>query len=98
MSPRKLVLGLVGAFGLTAATAAEPPVNPLVEGRELDPVARAFHLPERTIGGYVAPPTASDESNAGPWLVMTTIVWDILLDKLTFPLGTAVAPEWTNGA
>ena len=42
MSLRKMLLGLGGAVAVAGAgpVLAEPPVNPLVEGREPNPVAR----------------------------------------------------------
>jgi hypothetical protein len=93
MSPRKALFGLMGVIGLSGSAAAEPPVNPLVEGCEPNPVAREFYQPETPIGGYVAGPDASERPNAGAWLVLTAVLWDVLLDRLTVPLGTAVLPD-----
>jgi hypothetical protein len=89
MSPRKGMLGLVGVLGLAGLAAGEPPVNPLVEGREPNPVAREFHQPETPVGGYVAGPEVPEQSHPAAWLVLTCVIWDAMLDRLTFPLGTA---------
>jgi hypothetical protein len=43
MSVRKGLLGFAAGLATATAVAAEPPVRPLVEGREPNPVARQFH-------------------------------------------------------
>jgi hypothetical protein len=91
MSPRTALLGAAGALGLAglvglAGSAAAAPPG-LVEGREPDFVARAFHQPEVPVGVYVAP-DAPDRPGARAWLVLSA-VRDALLDRLTVPLGTA---------
>jgi hypothetical protein len=89
MSPRKALLGLAGVIGLTGSAAAGPPVSPLVEGREPDPVAREFYRDSTPVGGYVARPEFPAPPASGAWLGLTAAVWDVLLDQLTVPLGTA---------
>ena len=96
MSPWTALLGLVGVIGLTgqAGLAALPP-GPLVEGREPDPVVREFHQDEALIGGYVDPTAdpieGASEGQDSP--TMPLLLWEQLLDELTFPLGTAVMDE-----
>ena len=97
MSPRKVLMALMGVIASTGLVAGEPPVNPLVEGRELNPVAREFHQAETPVGGYVARADDSEVANVNAWLVMTAIAWDLLLDRLTFPLGIAVQPDGATG-
>jgi hypothetical protein len=87
MSPRRLLLGVMGVIGLTGLAAGEPPVNPFVEGRESNPVAREFHQADSSPGGYVAPDETTGEAAAG--LPIPANIWLTVLDQLTFPLGTA---------
>jgi hypothetical protein len=97
MSPRTALLGLMWVIGIAGQIAAAPPVNPLVEGREPDPVAREYHQADLPIGGYVPAPTASEQGMNGGWLVLSAVLWDVLLDHMTVPLGTAVVPERDDG-
>ena len=92
MSLRTGLLGLAGVLAVAGLAAAEPPVNPLVEGRELDPVAREFNMPEQPLGGYVAPVTP-ERTDPSVWIELMADVWDLLLDQFTFPLGAAVTPD-----
>jgi len=93
MSSWKALIGLVGVFGLTGLVAGEPPASPLVEGREPNPVAREFYQSEKPVGGYVAPAEASAEPNTTLEAAFPVLVWDTLLDQLTFPLGTVPTTE-----
>ena len=93
MSIWKPLVALVGTVGPSGMSAGEPPINPLVEGREPNPVVREYCLPETPIGGYVAGSGALERSNRVGWLVMTNLVWEYFLDQFTVPLGTAVAPS-----
>lgn len=99
MSPRTALVGAAGALGLAglAGSAAAAPPG-LVEGREPDFVARTFHQPEVPVGVYVAP-DAADRTGARAWLVLAA-VRDVLLDRLTVPLGTAplARPQDGDGA
>jgi hypothetical protein len=92
MSLRKGLLAMFAGIAVAGAASAEPPVNPLVEGREPDPVVRQFHDTERTTFGYSgaaqAPPAAEFATG---WL-LSTLLHDMLLDRLTMPLGTV--PMW----
>lgn len=83
----KWLFGILGATGVAMAAAAAPPMNPLVDGREPDPVARQFHEPDRVYGGYVAPVEPAAPST---WVSIGEGLWELMLDRLTFPLGTAV--------
>ena len=93
MSPRTALLGLLGAIGLAGQIAAAPPVSPLVEGREPDPVAREYYRDDAPAGQYVAPAGNLGQPTPAAVLVLSAIVWDLLLDRLTIPLGTAAMPE-----
>lgn len=84
------MLGILGVIGLSGLAVGEPPASPLVEGREPNPVAREFHQAETPIGGYVAPLEGPDESSTSAGFAFSTLIWDALLDHLTFPLGTAI--------
>lgn len=95
MRARTWLLALAAATGLATTAAAEPPINPLVEGREPDPVAQQFHQTDLPPGGYVAAPEISTPPT---WATMTDMVWEALLDQLTFPLGTATSPREQLGA
>jgi hypothetical protein len=99
MSQRMALFGLIGVLGLAAWSAAAPPVNPIVEGRETDPVSRDYHQENLVIGAYVPPPGASDESSQAGWLALAGMIWDVMLDQLTVPLGAAVAlPSCNTGS
>jgi len=84
MSVRNAVLGLGVVLGFTGSIGAMPPVNPLVEGREPNPVVREFYEPEPATFEYVGE-SPSDLVAAGWWV--TRASWDSLLNKLTMPLG-----------
>lgn len=80
----------MGVMALAGMARAVPPVDPYVEGREPNPVAREFHQPDTTAGGYVPP---YEEPAAGAaWLLPALQAWE-LLDQLTVPLGTAPMGE-----
>jgi hypothetical protein len=90
MRLRKSLLGLFGIVVAAGLMGAKTPENPLVEGREPNPVVQQFHLPEPPpfeypggTAGETPPSTESEASDVG------TVVWDLLLDHLTMPLGTA---------
>ena len=101
MSTRRMLLGLMAGIGLTGLAAGEPPVNPFVEGREMNPVAREFYQADSSPGGYVGPDRANGtmgESTTG--LPFPATLWFTLLDQITFPLGTApmTSTSDANGA
>ena len=98
MSLRKWLPGLVGVLAVAGVAPAEPPVNPLVEGREPDPVTREFYQSDKPPGGYVSTPSVLEQPNSGAWVVIAAGVWDLLLDRLTFPLGTAEMKNEPTGA
>ena len=93
MSPWKARLGLVGLLALAGRGAGEPPVSPLVEGREPNPVVRDLYQTERPLGCYVALPEGDGGPIIGGELTFPALVWEVLLDQLTFPLGTAAMPD-----
>lgn len=93
MALRKCLLGLAGAIAVAGVTAAEPPINPLVEGREPDPVTREYYLPEKPLGGYVSSPMMPERVNPDVWVAIAAGVLEAMLDRLTFPLGTAVMTD-----
>jgi hypothetical protein len=78
---------------LAGQVAAAPPVSPLVEGREPDHVTREYHRDDAPIGRYVAPADNSGQLTPAALIVLSAIVWDVLLDRLTVPLGTASMAE-----
>jgi len=97
MSPWTALLGLLGAIGVVGQLAAAPPATLLVEGREQDHVAREHHQAEIAIGGYVPAPAARERGIPGGWIVLSAVVWDVLLDRLTIPLGTAEISQRDDG-
>jgi hypothetical protein len=85
MAMRKCLLGLGLVLGMANVAGATPPVSPMVEGREPNPVAREFYETESVSFGYVAE-AAPDAIGAGWWASRAS--WETLLNKLTMPLGT----------
>ena len=90
MRLRKALLGFLGIVVAAGLMGAKTPENPLVEGREPNPVVQQFHLPEPPpfeypggAPGETPPSSETEEGNLG------TVVWDLLMDRLTMPLGTA---------
>ena len=92
MSPRKVLLALMGQLR-DRLVASRRATRLRVRG---NPVAR-FHEAETPVGDYVAGAYDSEVANVNPWLVMTAIAWDVLLDRLTFPLGIAIQPDGATG-
>jgi hypothetical protein len=84
MSLRKALFGLFAILMMGTALAT-PPENPLVEGREPNPVVREFYLEEAAPfeygGGSAA--AASEPTESG------SLMWNMMMDRLTMPLGTA---------
>jgi hypothetical protein len=91
MALRKGVLGLIGVVAAVGSMRAEPPVNPLVEGREPNPVVREFHEPEPapfSYGGPVQPERSQGEEVSVPsW-------WELMMNHFTVPLGTVPTEGW----
>ncbi len=84
----RIALGLFGVMAATESALAAPPVNPQVEGREPNPVIRDFYLPDSPPFEYGAGPVAPGEALSDrDWLAVA--VWDLLMDRLTMPLGMA---------
>jgi hypothetical protein len=81
-------LGLLGAIGLSGQLAAAPPGGQPVEAREVP-------QPHVAIGGCAPESTLTIE---GAWLVLSVAMWDVLLDRMTVPLGTASVPESDGGS
>ncbi len=94
-----LVLGVV--FLVVGVAWAEPPINPLVEGREPNPVAQQFHEAQQAPVGYLVQPVAPARTNPErldqpvSWIAMMEELVTLMLDRLTIPLGTV--PIHTNG-
>lgn len=84
---RKSLLGLGVVLGLANLAGATPPVSPMVEGREPNPVVRDLYQTETVAFGYVAIADASPDALGGGWWA-SRATWDTLLNKLTMPLGT----------
>jgi hypothetical protein len=90
MSPRTALLGLIGVLGLVGQTAAAPPGDSLLDERQSSPTVR--ERAEKPSGGDV-PGHAALTPRSGAWLILTGIVWDVVLDRFTIPLGTAEVLE-----
>jgi hypothetical protein len=91
MRLRKTLLGCFGIVVAAGLMGAKTPENPLVEGREPNPVVQQFHLPEPPPFEYPGatgetPPLPETETEEGGF---GTVVWDLLMDRLTMPLGNA---------
>lgn len=88
------LVGIIAVVGTTAGmTSAAPPISPLVEGREPDPVAREFYLPDQPPSGYVSGSEHFEQSNADLWFILAVGIWDGMLDRLTIPLGAAIISD-----
>lgn len=84
MSLRNGLLGLCVVLGFAGSAVATPPVNPLVEGREPNPVVREFYELEPASFEYVGE-SSPDLAGTSWWVSRAT--WELLLNKLTMPLG-----------
>ena len=93
MLPWTARLGLLGLLALAGRVAGEPPVSPLVEGREPNPVVRELYETEKPVGGYVPSSEPNDGPTADGEPTFPVLVWQVLLGQLTFPLGTAVMTD-----
>ena len=93
MSLRNGLLGLAALVAMTGSVLAAPPVDPLVEGREPNPVVREFHETEPLAFGYALGLSSRVVQEPTSWVGNVAIVWELLLDRLTMPLGTALMPN-----
>lgn len=84
MCVRQGLLASVVVLAGLAAVQAVPPENPMVEGRELNPVAREFFDVEPPPLEYVGDETA-EKMVSGWWA--SRAAWETLFNKLTMPLG-----------
>jgi hypothetical protein len=88
---RRMLLGGVFAVTVCGAATAKPPLGPLSEGRELDPVVREFYQGEAPIppaenGGPSR--VGATRSDFGAWPLLTTFsVLDAILSGVVLPLG-----------
>ncbi len=98
MSPRTALVGLLGAIGMMVQLEAAPPVSPLVEGREMDHVAREHHQDEFPVGKYVPAPTVTGNCVKKGRLTLSAVLWVMLLDHMTVPLGTAEMSPRDDGS
>jgi hypothetical protein len=80
---RNGMLGLMILSSVGGTVGAEPPINPLVEGREPNPVAREFYEPDPVVYEYVA--VEEEAVGAGWWA--SRAAWETLFNRLTMPLG-----------
>jgi hypothetical protein len=92
---RRMMMGVVAVVIACGAAAGKPPglpIDPLSEGRELDPVTRDFHLPAPPAAGPIAQEAvAGTPAESGAYLTIWSIfagLHDALLNRLTVPLGT----------
>jgi hypothetical protein len=67
---------------------AAPPGVAEMEGREVDPMTQAFHLPEIPRGGYVAP-LGLTKSVSGSPAASWDDPWELFLWQMSMPLGPA---------
>jgi hypothetical protein len=86
-------IALLGAFGVLAAAglaaAQKPPglpANPHVECREPNPVVRELHLPDGA--APTRGPVHGTPSRVSPVAELLAAVHELVLDRLTIPLGT----------
>lgn len=84
MCMRQGLLAVVAVLAVLASVQAVPPENPMVEGREPNPVVREFYEVEPPPFEYVDTETA--EAVVSSWWV-SRAAWDSLFNKLTMPLG-----------
>jgi hypothetical protein len=89
---RRMLLGLFSAVAVCGAAAGKPPglpVDPLSEGREVDPVTRDFYLPGPPTSARSASEAPSESGTHFPtvWSVLAS-VHEAILSHLTMPLGT----------
>jgi hypothetical protein len=86
-----MLLGGLVAVALCGSALAKPPVGPLSEGRELDPVTRDYyHGQPPTPPAETTDParTAPNAQDPGAWpLLFTFTVLDSILGGMTIPLG-----------
>jgi hypothetical protein len=97
MPMRTGLMGLAGVLVAAGAAAARPPgLPPHVEGREPTPIAREFHEPDAVVpaGGTVpALPRLTWTPDVTPLAGLITGVYDVMLNRLTVPLGAVPVPE-----
>ena len=88
MLTRKGLLGLAAGFALTGTAAAIPetPADLPIQERGVTPIGARPHQLE--LSGKPA-----GTANPVAWAVIAAGVWELLLEHLTFPLGTAVLRE-----
>jgi hypothetical protein len=82
--------------GAGVASAA-PPSNPFVEFREPNPVVREFYETEQphsdsALGQHPIRFSQDRDDELRGWMDALDEVWDLLMDQLTFSLGTAEIP------
>lgn len=99
MTVRNGLLAMATGLAVAGTGAAQPPVGPGVEGREPNPIARDYHQSEPATFGYGGGPAAAARPSsalpgAGWWTV--AVVWEIMLDRMTVPLGTVptIPGDW----
>jgi hypothetical protein len=90
MTVRSGILAILVSVASASVCIAQP-AGRGIEGRESDPIARDFHQAQPATfdyGGPLSPiaRTGSAPSAAGWWVAIA--VWDLVLDRLTVPLGT----------
>jgi hypothetical protein len=76
------LLGLITLIALVGQASAAPPLNPQVDGREMDLVAREYHQAEKSaernsIGPTIPSPSKGErvETELG-WNTFRTAVWE----------------------
>lgn len=94
MQFRKMLLSLATATGIAGAAHAAPPCA-VPEGREPNPVAREFYLPDAVPLGSAASVPSSGAPATGDWLGIGRL-WEKFADEFSMPLGTTpmIVPVW----
>lgn len=88
MMLRNGLLGAALVLVVAGSVNAEPPVNPLVEGREPNPVVREFYETEPATYGYVAEAGSEVKTAASAGWWVSRAAWESLFNQLTMPLGS----------
>ncbi|MBY0460589.1 MAG: hypothetical protein K2V38_25005 [Gemmataceae bacterium] len=90
---RRMLLSALVVLAAVGLAAADPPgLQPTrrAEARELDPVAREFHLPDAAV--EPASPVVAEEALAGAVLRLLLSACETLAGEFTMPLGGAAMP------
>ncbi len=90
MTFRRKLFCLAAVVALCGTATARPPISPLPEGRELDPVTRDYYLvhPPTIPTEDIAPARTERPAVALALTAMLVSVCEAILQEMTIPLGT----------